>query len=85
MAYVVTQSVVDNGELREAYGNSFETLDEALDYYHDIDLKTEFSVGYMCAEYGTWNSKMLQKELYDGHGTLVEYDFYDYSSYKGGD
>lgn len=84
MDYTVNLLQFDNGELEDSYVRGFDTFDEALDYYHDIDLQQEFSVEFICCG-GDFKTKKLVKEMFDPHGTQIHFDYYDFKRYKGGD
>lgn len=85
MPYSVSQSVVENGTVNQWYCRGFETMEETLDYYHDIDLRQEFSVEFMCSDNGCFKTKTLIKEAFDEEGTQMLFDYYDYERYKGGE
>lgn len=73
-----------DGELTSYYTRTFDSLSESLDYFHDIDLKQEYSLEYMFSA-GEQKGMTLSKSLFDSEQTLVEFDYYDYGRYKGGD
>lgn len=84
MRYVVILSTKMDGEVTSYYSRNFESMDEALVYFHDIDLKQEFSLEYMFSG-GTAKGMVLDKSMFDVEETLIEYDCYDYAKYKGGE
>lgn len=78
MAYTVSQSIRSGDKLLEYYIRGFETIAEANLFYDDIDLKHEYEVAFMASTHGEGVSYLVvQKELYDGHGTLDSFDYYD--------
>lgn len=78
MAYV-NLSLIDKGTTINWVSKSFETMDDALDYYLDIDLRHEFE--HECS----WSKehKVVVKELLDEHGTLDSYDSFSVDDYEG--
>lgn len=86
MAYTVSQSVRSGDKLLEYYSRGFETIAEANLFYDDIDLKHEYEVAFMASAHGEYGGSYLvvQKELYDGHGTLDSFDYYDGGEVENG-
>lgn len=81
----VVQTVIDKGIVKDSYARELETLDDALVYYDDIDLRQEFSIEVLCSPQGTCEKMTMSKQLFDSEGTLDRCDYYDWDMYKGGE